>query len=211
MSAMSSVATLVMGARIGRGEDLPTIMSSYYWGASPFPNGFSEFEGKTAHSIEILGCIATSLQEGLIQSLSARPGQPEVITILPAWPRHWNAAFRLLTRGGFLVTTSYRDGQVEFVELQSRFGESCRIRNPWDGACQLIEMGDADNGQSRTLAGDLLTFKTTKGQSFLLLPQSEDPPRPRRISPEIGSQPASYSFELANGSTVGATLGRQRE
>ena len=204
-------ATLVMGARIGRGEDLPTMMASYYWGASPFPNGFSEFEGKTAHSIEILGCIATSLQEGLIQSLSARPGQPEVITILPAWPRHWNAAFRLLTRGGFLVTTSYRDGQVEFVELQSRFGESCRIRNPWDGACQLIEMGDADNGQSRTLAGDLLTFKTAKGQSFLLLPQSEDPPRPRRISPEIVSQPASYSFELANGSTVGATLGRQRE
>jgi len=204
-------ATLVIGTRIGRGEDLPTMMSSYYWGASPFPNGFSEFEGKTAHSIEMLGSIATSLQEGLIQSLSARPGQPEVITILPAWPRHWNAAFRLLTRDGFLVTTSYRDGQVEFVELQSRFGEPCRMRNPWHGPCQLIESNGSADGPSRTLAGDLLTFETAKERSYRLLPPGAKPPEPRRISPELDREPASYSFELANGNTVGATLGRPRD
>ena len=187
------------------------MMSSYYWGASPFPNGFSEFEGKTAHSIEMLGSIATSLQEGLIQSLSARPGQPEVITILPAWPRHWNAAFRLLTRDGFLVTTSYRDGQVEFVELQSRFGEPCRMRNPWHGPCQLIESNGSADGPSRTLAGDLLTFETAKERSYRLLPPGAKPPEPRRISPELDREPASYSFELANGNTVGATLGRPRD
>ena len=204
-------ATLVMGARIGRGEDLPAMMASYYWGSNPAPNGFSEFEGKTAHSIEILGCIATTLQEGLIQSVSARPGQPEVITILPAWPRHWNAAFRLLARGGFLVTTSYRDGQVEFVQLQSRFGEPCRLRNPWDGPCQLVETNGSKDGPSRTLAGDLLTFETAKGRTSRLLPQGAMPPEPRRISPEIAAEPVSYSFELADGNTVGATLGRRRD
>ena len=204
-------ATLVMGARIGRGEDLPAMMASYFWGSKPAPNGFSEFEGKTAHSIEILGCIATTLQEGLIQSVSPRPGQPEVITIVPAWPRHWNAAFRLLTRGGILVTTSYRDGQVEFVELHSRFGEPCRIRNPWDGPCQLIEVGGSNEGSARTLAGDLLSFDTTEGRSYRLLPQGVNAPDARRISPEVNPQPATYSLELTNGTSVGATLGRWRE
>ena len=204
-------STLVMGSRIGRGDDLPTMTASYYSGSKPLPNGFSEFEGKAAHSIEILGCIATTMQEGLIQSVSARPGEPEIITILPAWPRNWNAAFRLLTRGGFLVTVSYRAGVVEFVELQSRLGEPCRLRNPWDQPCLLQPSGHSAAGLARTLEGALLTFDTAKSEAYRLVPLGAQQPKQRRIAPRWMTEPASYSFQLANGTTVGATLGRGRD
>ena len=144
-------------------------------------------------------------------SVSARPGEPEIISILPAWPQDWNAAFRLLTRGGFLVTVSYRNGSVEFVELESRFGEPCRLRNPWDQPCLLQLPGSTAADAGRTLAGDLLTFETTKGQVYRLAPRGAPHPKSRRIAPERTQEPASYSFVLANGTTVGATLGRGRD
>ena len=184
---------------------------SYYWGSQPLPNGFSEFEGRTAHSIEILGCIATTLQEGLVQSLSPRPGDPETISILPAWPRHWNATFRLLARGGFLVTVSYRDGRVEFVELESRRGEPCRLRNPWDQPCQIWEKGRQASGVGEPLQGPVLVFNTTPGAVFRLLPRGAPMPKPLQIDPAPVNEPVSYSLRLANGNIVGATLGRQRD
>ena len=204
-------STLIMGSRIGRGEDLPVMTGSYYWGSQPLPNGFSEFEGRTAHSIEILGCIATTLQEGLVQSLSPRPGDPETISILPAWPRHWNATFRLLARGGFLVTVSYRDGRVEFVELESRRGEPCRLRNPWDQPCQIWEKGRQASSVGKPLQGPVLVFNTTPGAVFRLLPRGAPMPKPLQIDPAPVNEPVSYSLRLANGNIVGATLGRQRD
>ena len=203
-------ATLIMGSRIGRGEDLPTMTASYYWGSTPLANGMSEFEGGTAQSVEILGCIATTLQEGLLQSVSPRPGEPEIISVLPAWPRSWDASFRLLARGGFLVTTSYQNGQIEFVDLQSRFGETCRLRNPWKDDCVLSSSEDAASG--RALQGEIVTFATTQGHTYRLLPQATAQPQTARvIAPTRNTEPPSYSFELANGNTVGATLGRVRE
>ena len=201
-------STLVMGSRIGRGDDLPAMTASYYWGSNPLPNGFSEFEGKTAHSIEILGCIATTLQEGLIQSISPRPGQPEIINILPAWPRHWDATFRLLTRGGFLVTVSCRAGRLEFVEVESRWGEPCRLRNPWAQPCRLARSSPSAGGSGRLFAGDVLEFNTTQGHVYRLLPEDAAQPEPRRVAPRRVTEPTSYSFTLSNGNVVSATLGR---
>ena len=201
-------ATLVMGSRIGRGDDLPAMTASYYWGSNPLPNGFSEFEGKTAHSIEILGCVATTLQEGLVQSVSPRPGQPEIINILPAWPRHWDATFRLLTRGGFLVTVSYRGGRLEFVEVKSRFGEPCRLRNPWGQPCRLDHIASFAGGSRRLFAGDVLEFNTAKDHVYRLLPQDAQQPAPRRVTSRRVTEPTSYSFKLSNGNIVSATLGR---
>ena len=40
--------------------------------------------------------------------------------------------FTLLAAGGFLVPSALRNGKVEFVELRSRLGGECRIRNAWN-------------------------------------------------------------------------------
>ena len=202
----SSARTPVYGSRTGRGEDLPIILASYYAkGFSPLPNGFGLFEGKTAHSIEHLGCITTALQEGLLQSVSPHPGEPEVIRVFAAWPKSWNAQFRLLARGGFLVTASIREGRVEFVEVESRLGEDCRVRNPWRAPCQVTQRGElvaqADN--------DIIRFPTTTGERYRILPAETDAPAPQRIAASAGTGPYSCSATLPSGDVAQATLGRR--
>jgi hypothetical protein len=69
-------------------------------------------------------------------------------------------------RGGFLVTSGIKDGKVEFVEIESRLGEECRLRNPWGAECLLTGNDEPD----RKLAGDLLRFSTRAGKRYRLSP-----------------------------------------
>ena len=160
----TAIRSPVAWARAGRGRRMPKVLSNYYEAFAPLANGMSLFEGKNAHSIEHLGILACTLQESLLQSVSPRPGRPEVIRVFPAWPRSWNASFRLLVRGGFLVTATVRDGEVEFVEIESRRGETCRLRNPWSWPCQFRVIG----GESRRVSGAVLQFDTESGGRYVL-------------------------------------------
>jgi hypothetical protein len=168
----TAIRTPIAATRAGCGDALPTLLGSYNAAFRPLANGWSLFEGhgkweNQAHSIEILGCISTVVQEGLLQSVSPRPGQPEVISVFPAWPRAWEASFRLLARGGFLVTSARRASEVEFVELESRWGETCRLRNPWGQPCLVSQVG----GATQELAGDMLCFATISGGRYRVMPQ----------------------------------------
>ena len=138
----------------------------------------SLFEGPTAASVEHLGLLTTTLQESLLQSVSARPAEPEVICVFPAWPKHWNASFRLLARGGFLVTSRFDKGTVDFVEVESRLGEDCRLRNPWQRPCVVREGG----GPPRLLEGDVLRFSTSQGTSYHVCPADSNCPASKNPS-----------------------------
>jgi hypothetical protein len=137
----TAIRTPVAVVRAGRGEELPILLASYYAAFSPLPNGLSLFEGRHDPSIEHLGLLSMVLQEALLQSVAPRPGEPEVICVFPAWPRAWAGSFRLLARGGFLVTAASDADGVAFVEIESRLGEVCRLRNPWTCACHLHDQG----------------------------------------------------------------------
>jgi hypothetical protein len=154
----------ILAARVGRGEELPALLRQHYLRQGPLENDLSLTEGEQAHSAEHLAGIATALQEGLLQSLSPRPGQPEILHLFPAWPRAWDAEFRLLARGGFLVTSAIKEGQVPFVEIESRLGESCQLRNPWGGPCVLRQ----PDGSERVIRGEILCFETVPGGRYSL-------------------------------------------
>ena len=196
----------IVAARAGRGHELPAILASYYAAFAPLPNGLSLFESPRDPSVEHLGLISTTLQEGLLQSVSARPGGPEVISVFPAWPKQWAASFRLLARGGFLVTAAARDGKVEFVEIESRLGETCRLRNPWGTPCRVTEI----DGKTQTVNGDLLTFNTTQGKRYRVMQEDGSVPVVRRVASTQMTEPASYSFRLPNGKVVEGTIGRRK-
>ena len=196
--------TPILGSRLGRGEELPAMLAAYYasfnQGDGPLPNGLSLFEGITDPSIEPLGCISMALNEALVQSVSAQPGEPEVIRIFPAWPEAWDASFSLLIRGGFLVSSSMRAGRIEFVEIESRSGEPCRMRNPWVGdPCQMQQLA----GQLIQLTGEVLHFETKPGERFLIWPEGEPVPSSRQISAEPSTDPVFYSFPLPGGTARG--------
>jgi hypothetical protein len=158
----TAIRTPIAVARAGRGKELPQVLERYYAAFAPLPNGMSLFEGPTAASVEHLGLLTTALQESLLQSVSPRPGEPEVIRVFPAWPPEWDASFCLLARGGFLVSSEIRKGKAQFVEIESRLGEYCRLRNPWGAECLLTEVG----GPSRMLSGEILRFGTAAGKRY---------------------------------------------
>ncbi|MBP89186.1 MAG: hypothetical protein CMJ64_21130 [Planctomycetaceae bacterium] len=163
----TAIRTPIAVVRAGRGEELPDLLARYYAAFSPLANGMSQFEGPTAPSIEHLGLLSTTLQDALVQSVSPRPGEPEIIRVFPAWPRQWQASFRLLVRGGFLVSASIRDGEIESVDIHSGRGEPCRLRNSWGRPCQISE----SDGDTQLLSGDILQFNTQPGRNYSVVPK----------------------------------------
>ena len=163
----TAIRTPIAVSRAGRGMELPAVLASYYSAFSPLRNGMSLFEAPTDPSVEHLGLLTTTLQDALVQNVSPRPGEPEVIHVFPAWPKHWQASFRLLVRGGFLVSSAAREGEVLLVEIESRRGETCRLRNPWGRPCDITER----DGKAQVLSGDILQFDTKPGKVYRVLPQ----------------------------------------
>ena len=212
----SLVRTPIAFALAGRGEQLPAILAVHHSVYTPqLANGLSLFEqGIQAMGLEHSGLVTMTLQCGLMQSVSPQPGEPEIISVFPAWPKAWEASFRLLARGGFLVTSSVKDGEVELIEIESRLGEQCRLRNPWQTPCQVTEMAPVEPGaihpEVDLLAGDILTFATVVGKRYRIIPRGKREPVSRTIKPEPANGPVSYSYKLPNGATVGSSIGRGR-
>ena len=181
------------------------MLCSYYSAfGGRLPSGFSLFEGPHAPSVEHLGVISMTVQEGLLQSLSPVPGQPEVIRVFGAWPKEWDASFSLLARGGLLVTATIKNGVIPFIEVESSHGESCQVHNPWGSLCFFVEEGKTKKLQ----LGEIVRFETKAGARYRLFPS--DLPSPIRIAPEERATQASFSFKLANGTVLQESLGRGR-
>ena len=162
----TAIRSPIAAIRAGRGAELPAILERYRAAFAPLPNGFSLFEQVRqgqAHSIEHLGLLTMTLQEALLQSVAPRPGEPEVISVFPAWPKAWDAEFRLLARGGFVVTAAIRGGEIQAVEIESRRGGTCRLRNPWGGPCAVREEKHAGD---RRVAGETLVLETEAGARY---------------------------------------------
>jgi Glycosyl hydrolase family 95 catalytic domain/Glycoside hydrolase family 95, C-terminal domain len=134
-------------------------------------------EGVNGIDAERLGNAAYALHEALCQSAPPGPGKDAVIHVFPAWPKDWDAAFTLLARGGFLVTSSLQKGAIEFVEMTSQLGGECRLRNPWpDHEVTLYRNGKNE----RNLKKSLLKFTTSKGEKIVLVSQGNSPAQFKR-------------------------------
>ena len=83
-------------------------------------NRMTELEGPQATDMERLGRAAEALHLALQQSNPPGPGEDPVLHVFPAWPKEWNARYRLLARDGFLVTSAVHGGSVQYVELESQ-------------------------------------------------------------------------------------------
>ena len=191
-------------ARIGDVEQFPACLFSRC--ASLNPSGFQDVRGGEDYvSLEAISLTSAGLQDGLLQAVSPQPGEPEVMMVFPTWPKEWNASYRLLARGGFLVTSTIKDGKVGFVEIESRLGETCRLRNPWKGVCLLTE----DGGAEREISGELLEFATRKARGIWCVPQASR--RLRRCASGCRSRPSRSGCrgETANSGHGSASLALQ--
>ena len=118
------------------------------------------------------GILSSGLQDGLMQSISATPGGDPVIRVFPAWDKNKPACFRLLAKGGFLVSSSVRKGEIGFVEINSQTGGTCRIRNPWPGKTISLYR----NGiKAEDLTGSVISFSTSIREDIKIVRQGVNP------------------------------------
>jgi hypothetical protein len=137
-------------------------------------NRLDQREGAQTTNAQRLGRVADTLHNALIQSVAAGPAREPVIRVFPAWPKEWDAAFSLLARGAFLVSSSMEKGQIEFVEIRSNAGQECRLRNPWPDKTVTLYR---DGRKAEDFSGSLLTFPTTEGETIVIIPRGTTPPR----------------------------------
>jgi hypothetical protein len=141
-------------------------------GAQIFRNRLRLREGPGAIDAEHLGGLTAGIHSTLLDSTRDESGQPQIEVFTNVWPRSWDCAFELLARGGFLVTTSLKKGQIEFVCIDSQLGGKCRIKSPWPRT----ETTFYRNGKkAESAGGDVLTFDTAKGESILLIRSDATP------------------------------------
>jgi hypothetical protein len=134
-------------------------------------------EGFYTTNIQRLGRAADALQLALNQTAPSAPGKDAVIHVFPAWPEEWDAQYTLLTRGNFLVSASRVGGVTEFVEILSRSGVSCQIKNPWPGKRVAVYR----NGKQETVKNDeRIILSTNKNDRLVLVPEGRTPQEYKR-------------------------------
>ena len=78
--------------------------------------------------IENCSGVPATINEMLLQSHDG------VLRLFPVWPRDRAAQFgNLRARGAFLVSSQFREGRVQSVQIRSERGRECVIQNPWPG------------------------------------------------------------------------------
>ncbi len=152
-----------------------------YRGGGVLPNRLTLREGHQAMDAQRLGRAAEALHLALLQSNPPMPAADPVLRVFAAWPKQWDAAFRLLARGAFLVASAMKNGRIEFVEIESLAGAECRLRNPWpEGRVGLLR----DGHRSEELEGSLLKFGTRRGETIVVAPSGIDPAGLRQPVPD---------------------------
>lgn len=159
-------------AKLGRGEDLEVMFASQYKAFHDTPNLLHD-QGDY-YSAEGYGTWSNAIQQALNQSLAPLPGEPEVIRVFPAWPKAWDAKYKLAAKDGFTVASSMVSGDIQYVEIDSTLGETCRIRNPWDCNVVLYRNGVQSELISSS-ENELINFSTTKGERIVMVREGTTP------------------------------------
>ena len=121
--------------------------------AQSLPNGWITQAGG---GIETLSAVPLTINEMLLQSYEG------VVRVFPNWPPSKDASFkRLRAYGAFVISSSVKKGQIQYVQLLSEKGRPCTLENPWLGkGAQLVRNGK----KAELLKGKLLRFSTKENE-----------------------------------------------
>ena len=141
-------------------------------GAQIFRNRLRLREGPGAIDAEHIAGLSTGIHASMLDSHPESLTNEDPVRIFNAWPKDWDAAFTLLARGAFVVSSAQKGGQIPLVEILSQRGGSFRLSNPWgETAVTLYRSGK----KAEDLAGGILTFATAAGERIVIVPQGTTP------------------------------------
>lgn len=122
-------------------------------GAQIFRNRLRLREGPGAIDAEHICAMSGWVHDALLANVAAdvsAPAAPPVLRVFPAWPRDWDAEFRLAAPGAFVILATQRAGRVVEVRVESLAGAELRLVDPWKND------------------GSLITRPTKKGETITL-------------------------------------------
>ncbi|MCY2930747.1 MAG: glycoside hydrolase [Planctomycetota bacterium] len=159
----------IAAARLGRADAVRTLIPNQVL-RDPrgviLRNRLGLAEGFQALEAQRLGRASEALQLAACQCVPPGPGGEPVLSLFPAWPAQWEGDFRLLIRGGFMVSSSIHGGQIGPVEIESRHGGPCRLRNPCGPEAEVaLRRG---RGKPARMSGPLLVFHTRAGERAII-------------------------------------------
>jgi hypothetical protein len=140
-------------------------------GAKILRNRLRLREGPGAIDAEHIGGLTAGIHTTMLNSRPDSITDEDPISILNGWPKDWDAAFRLLARGGFIVSSAQKGGTVALVEILSPLGGTCRLANPWAGEVEAYRNGR----KAEALSGEVLAFATAKGETVVVVPKGTVP------------------------------------
>jgi hypothetical protein len=135
-------------------------------GAQIFRNRLRLREGPGAIDAEHLGGLAFGIHDSLMTSTVTDSVTNSTIQLFPAWPKDWAVNFKLLARGGTMVTAAEQGGVVLAVKLEPAMTGTISLRNPWNQAPVKVSRG----GTTETLSGETLTISTRPGEVIRISP-----------------------------------------
>lgn len=151
-------------------------------GAQIFRNRLRLREGPGAIDAEHIAGLASGIHLSLLNSHPDAVSDDAPISLFNAWPKDWDAAFTLLARGAFVISSAQRDGTIPLVEIVSKNGGMCRLNNPWTGRSVTLYRNGHKEGE---LSGEVLSFPTSKGETVIVVPR---PHFSERRKDELGAR-----------------------
>lgn len=141
-------------------------------GAQIFRNRLRLREGPGAIDAEHIAGLASGIHLSLLNSHPDAVSDDAPISLFNAWPKDWDAAFTLLARGAFVISSAQRDGTIPLVEIVSKNGGMCRLNNLWTGRSVTLYRNGHKEGE---LSGEVLSFVTSRGDTVLIVPSGTSP------------------------------------
>jgi hypothetical protein len=148
-------------------------------GAQIFRNRLRLREGPGAIDAEHIGGLTSGIHETMLSSAPEEIDGEPVLRIFNSWPKSWDAAFTLLARGGFFVSSSLQNKEIEFVEIHSQLAGQCRLQNPWGDKVKVTLYRDGKKWKDTE--GSLLMFNTLKAENIIVTRRGVSPARLKRV------------------------------
>ncbi|OCT12942.1 hypothetical protein A8709_21715 [Paenibacillus pectinilyticus] len=182
-------------ARVG--YDPATILSqlSSFVGSASYNNMHIKTGGG---GIENFNVVPATLAEMMLQSFQNK------LRIFANWPTGTDAKYGdLRSDGAFLISSSMKSNQVEYVRIISEKGKTATVANPWSGQTVRIYRNGVDAG---TMTGTDLTITTSVNETIHLAPDGTS-----LAAITTAMNQALGSTETVSASTTNSPSGEEKE
>lgn len=112
--------------------------------------------------VETLNAVPATINEMLLQSHDG------IIRVFPNWVKAKDAGFTTLrAMGAFLISSSLKQGKVEYITILSEKGGPCILENPWGDVKVKMEKNEE---KPEIISGRLLKFDTKLNETISIKP-----------------------------------------